>query len=246
MSFGPVLAESKVILSQTVVATADWTQPMPEELRSKWVKQFQNWEKLRGIQFTRAVMPEDAVDEKLRVIAKSDFALAMHVMGLWGGFRRKNGKWSCSHMLSRNLLAGPNMTVPKGELQSLTNVSNMCWIIRKILTDWNIEYIVCNDSIIALCWVSSEKKSLSMFHRNRVIQIRRAVELSHVYHVATEENLADLGTRPEKVKISDVGPDSEWECGKEWMHGDVQTAVEKGILTPINQLRLNEEKDTKK
>ena len=42
--------------------------------------------------------------------------------------------------------------------------------------------------------------------------------------------MADLGTRLEKVRISDVGPDSELECGKIWVHGDVTDAVAQGIL----------------
>ena len=44
-----------------------------------------------------------------------------------------------------------------------------------------------------------------MYHRNRVIQIRRGSELDSLYHVVAEENLADLGTRPEKVRLTDVG-----------------------------------------
>ena len=106
------------------------------------------------------------------------------------------------------------------------------------------EYIICSDSIIALCWVSSEKKSLSMYHRNRVIQIRRSSELNKIFHVKTDENLADLGTRPEKVKISDVGPDSDWECGKAWMKGDVADAIAQEILKPVSELRLSDEKDS--
>ena len=82
-----------------------------------------------------------------------------------------------------------------------------------------------------------------MYHRNRVIQIRRSCELDHMYHVITDENLADLGTRPEKVKLSDVGPDSEWECGKAWMHGEVEDAIQQGIIKPVSELRLNVEKD---
>ena len=105
------------------------------------------------------------------------------------------------------------------------------------------EYIICCDSVIAVCWVSAEKKSLSMYHRNRVIQIRRSSELENIFHVKTDENLADLGTRPEKVKVSDVGLESEWECGKGWMHEDVSDAVEQGILRPVSDLRLNAEKD---
>ena len=119
----------------------------------------------------------------------------------------------------------------------------MCWVLIKLLSDWVEDYIICSDSIIALCWVTSEKKSLSMFHRNRVIQIRRGTELGNLYHVKTDENLADLGTGPEKVKLSDVGPGSEWECGHGWIDQDVSQAVAQGFLRPVSELRISEEKD---
>ena len=64
-----------------------------------------------------------------------------------------------------------------------------------------------------------------------------------MYHVITDENLAAVGTRPEKVKLSDVGPHSEWECGEAWMHGDVEDAIQQGIIKPVSELRLNVEKD---
>ena len=105
------------------------------------------------------------------------------------------------------------------------------------------DYILCGDSAISLCWVSSEKKSLSIFHRNRVLQIRRSSELDHLYHVRTDENLADLGTRPDRVKLTDVGPDSELEQGKPWMKSDTSEAVSNGILKPLSELRLTVEKD---
>ena len=118
---------------------------MPEELRSKWIQQFQRWEQLRGLQFNRAVMPEDAVDTKLRLLVLCDFALKILNVGAWGGFKTTSGKWSCQHILSRPLLGEKNTTIPKGELQSLTNASNMCWIVRKLLADWVEDYIICSD-----------------------------------------------------------------------------------------------------
>ena len=171
------MAEAKVLLRDTIIATPDWDSAMPEELRNKWLSQFMLWETLRGLRFDRAVMPVDAVDKKLRLIMLCDASNTMLVAGCWGGFQRKTGEWSCKHILSRTLLAEKNSTIPKGELQSLTNASNMCWLIRKLLTEWVDSYILCGDSVIALCWVSSEKRSLSMFHRNRVIQIRRGSKL---------------------------------------------------------------------
>ena len=68
-------------------------------------------------------MPDDAVNCKLRLIVKVDAANKMLVQGARSGFKRKSGGWSCKHMFSRTLLAERNSTIPKGELQSLTNGS---------------------------------------------------------------------------------------------------------------------------
>ena len=66
-------------------------------------------------------------------------------------------------------------------------------------------------------WVTSENKRLSLFHRNCCIQVRRGTELQEIFHVSSNSNPADLGTRPETVKDSDVGSNSRWEKGLPWM-----------------------------
>ena len=80
-----------------------------------------------------------------------------------------------------------------------------------------------------------------MFHRNRVLQTRRGTDLESVYHVRTDSNPADCGTRPDKVKLSDVGPESRWENGDLWMQGDISDAVESGILKPATSLRVSKD-----
>ena len=60
----------------------------------------------------------------------------------------------------------------------------------------------------------------------------------------TDHNPADIGTRPNKVKEEDVGPESIWENGHDWMKGDIEEAVKDQILTPSKDLRLqNEDKE---
>ena len=93
----------------------------------------------------------------------------------------------------------------------------MSWIVRKALSDWVDSSVLVGDSLIAMCWVISEHKRLSMYHRNRVIQIRRGTELDNLYHVTSSQNPADIGTRPNKVTLDDVGPNSKWENGEDWM-----------------------------
>ena len=93
--------------------------------------------------------------------------------------------------------------------------------------------------MITLCWLSSEKKRLSQFVRNRVIQVRRTTELKNMYHVTTDQNPADVGTRPELVTLEDVQTRAKWISGLEWMRNDIPEAVSKGILKPVSELRLS-------
>ena len=114
----------------------------------------------------------------------------------------------------------------------------MSWITRKALSDWVDSSILVGDSLIALCWVIGEHRRLSIYHRNRVIQIRRGTALEEIYHVTSSQNPADIGTRPDKVTVYDVGPNSKWEHGEDWMHGDIEDAVDQGILRPAVDLLL--------
>ena len=65
--------------------------------------------------------------------------------------------------------------------------------------------------------------------------------MEDVFHVRTEANPADCGTRPEQVKLSDIGPDSRWENGDKWMNSDIEEAVNMGILKPASSLRVSKD-----
>ena len=239
--FVPIDMGLKLGLRKAVELSQGWDDPLPPEVRSNWVKNFWRMERLRGIKFKRARMPMDAVSTKMDIIVGGDAADETKVTAAWGRFRLKNGKFSSQNLIGRGLLA--NSTIPKNELEALTMSSNLCWILRQALEKWISGYIVIGDSTISLCWVTSEKKRLSLFHRNRTVQIRRGVELENLYHVISEANPTDIATRPDLVKDEDVGPDSIWEKGLPWMNGEISDAFKAGILTPASELRLNEEEE---
>ena len=197
----PVLAAAKQLLRLTNQQTIGWDDPMPVSLRDKWVETLWRFEMLRGLQFSRPIMPIDAVDSKMRLLSGADAADPVIMVGAWGGFRRRDGSWSCQHILGRNVLAAENSTIPKKELDALCAASNMSWIIRNALGEWVESDIVFGDSRIALCWTTSENKRLGIFHRSRVLQIKRGTQLDKLMHVRSEFNPCDIGTRPDRVTI---------------------------------------------
>ena len=62
-----------------------------------------------------------------------------------------------------------------------------------------------------------------------------------MYHVRTESNPADVGTRPGKVKLTDIGPGYRWENGDAWMRMNIEDAVNSGVLKPATSLRVSKE-----
>ena len=76
--------------------------------------------------------------------------------------------------------------------------------------------IIVTDSEIALYWTNNDLKHLKPWTRNRAIEVNRFSKPAERFHVASEFNPADIGTR-RGVTIDDVSPGSEWQCGKPWM-----------------------------
>ena len=236
----PAMAGVKCLMRDTVKAAKDWDDVLPDNLRNKWLDAFLTLEKLRGIRFDRPVMPLDAVDNNLRLISLSDAAKPVIMVGVWGGFLLPSGQYSCRLIIGRSLLSA-DTTIPKLELEGATAAANLGWFVRMCLKDWPLSLIQGCDSTIALCWITSEELRLSQFHRNRVGQIRRALQLENLYHVRTDVMAADCGTRPEKVRVEDILVGSSWHSGEKWMSWPVQKAIEEGCIKPVSELRLNDE-----
>ena len=116
-------------------------------------------------------MPTNTVDMKMHIITFVDAALESLILSTWAGFKLTDGSWSCKLVIGRGLLAPMEGTIPKNELESLCAGSNLSWVVKKALDEWVDSSILVGDSNIALCWTTAEHKRLSMFHRNRVIQI---------------------------------------------------------------------------
>ena len=77
-----------------------------------------------------------------------------------------------------------------------------------------------------------------------MVHIRRGVELNNIYHIKTEALAADVGTRPEKVQIQYVLPESQWQKGFDWMKMMVGQAIASGDIKAVLEMRINdEEKD---
>ena len=236
----PVLAGTKNLMRETVRCTEDWDEEISSTLRQKWLLEFLRLESLRGIAFDRPIMPVDAVSSVIRLITLSDASKTNIMLGVWGGFELPDGSYSCKLIIGRSILA-KDATIPKLELDGICSGANLGWIVRTALKGWECNYLQASDSTIALCWLTSEQLRLNEFHRNRVVQIRRGIELSNIYHVKTDLLAADVGTRPDRVRVEDIMTGSRWHNGEQWMKTTVAKAIAHGSIKPALDLRVHDE-----
>ena len=236
----PVTASMKLHIRQAVIETEDWDGVLSAELRNQWITNFWRIQKLKGLQYNRAIIPTDAVNTNMELVAVGDAANDLKICGVWGRFLRQNGEYSSQLIIGRSLLGKENSSIPKEELEAMTATSNLLWMVRRALSEWVVDYMLLSDSVISLCWVTNENKRLSLFHRNRCNQIRMNTDLDKCFWVSTLANPSDVGTRADKVEDDSVGPGSVWEKGCEWMTGSVVEATDKGLIRPAGELRMNE------
>ena len=76
------------------------------------------------------------------------------------------------------------------------------------------------DSQVTLHWIGCTRSAFKMWVRNRVIEINRLVDATEWRYTESRNMIADIGPR-KGVKSADVGPNSEWICGKSWMRGEI-------------------------
>ena len=236
----PIKAKLKVFERKVLYSTIGWDDPMPEELRAEAVKNFILVEELRNIQYHRPRIPVDAVSTRARLTLVVDAAKEVIMIDIYIGFKKKDGTWSNEHLISRSALC--NMTTPRNEMAAMVGGANLLFVVIKALLKFVEEHISCCDSEIVLNWIFSDHRRLDTWHRNRVVQVRRILDLDSLYHVSGKFNPADIGTRPEGITKADVGPGSRYEQGDHWMTLERETAVKEGYITPAAEIRLSPEK----
>ena len=161
------------------------------------------------------------------------------ILTVYVGWERKDGSYSCSHLLGKGLLGPEALTLPQKELHVLSTGADVSQLLSVMLSDWVEEILIAGDSEIALSWVCYESVKLNLYNRVRVVNIISKISLDNLFHVKGSENPADIGTRMKGIKAEDVYPTSDYLCGKSWMLLSKDEVVKSGKIKPIDQIKLD-------
>ena len=128
-------------------------------------------------------------------------------------------------LMAKNRLAPikNSQSIPRLELCSCVLLSELMLEIKKTLPDKfkNVKTHYWSDSQVALAWIVNGNGP-TQYIKTRVNKIRKNSEISQWSYVSTDQNPADLGTRPNKVSSELLLESDLWWYGpkflrsKEW------------------------------
>ena len=108
------------------------------------------------------------------------------------------------------------LSMPRIEMQSAVMGVRLSDTIRRN-SIWEFESIYhIVDSLCTLATLKKDSSALREFMGNRVAEILDTTEVKQWYHVKSEDNIADLGTRS-NATVTDLRETSEWQNGRPWM-----------------------------
>ena len=211
----PIIASMKDDISILHKRALDWEEPLPAELREIWVSNFGLIEELGEVRFQRAVVPDDAVSLDITTIDTADATENLICSAIYARFKVKSGDYSCQLMFARSKIVH-DLTIPRAELAAALINATTGFVVQRSLKEMYKGGVKVTDSQVALHWINCGRGVLKLWVRNRVIEILRLSPQADWFYVRSRDNIADLGSR-KGAKIVDIGPDSPWINGYEWM-----------------------------
>ena len=203
-----------------ILSGSDYDQAIADSHRVKWTENLKLMNQSRNIEIPRSVVHMDTVDtDNLELICCSDAAVSMAGCCIYVRTRLSDGSFSVKLLTARSKTVWG--TIPRNELVSCLLMAETAFTVCKVLGDRVKRIMFLTDSVIAICWISNDSLKLKQFCYARVKQIIRLVGKHDFYHIAGENNPADLLTRG-LATVNDVDENSTWQCGIDWMYEEIE------------------------
>ena len=223
----PIILQAKLLMRESWCGEKlGWDNALPEELRKKWVDLLSSLLKLQDVSFPRSLWPDEEVVGLPSLVVFSDgSAVAYGAVAYIRWQLRKGGFWS-RLIMAKGKIAPKGMTsIPRMELNGAV-VGNR--LKNFLMKETNIQFgdvYQLVDSSTVLGYIQKECGNFRPYEGIRVAEIQTTAvwkdgKLLGVFWVPGEVNPADWCTKPRRVEdlLS-----SFWQCGPEFMKGDVSS-----------------------
>ena len=219
---GPALVTGKLLLRRLYSPSqvSSWDEDLPVPEKQKWASWFAALLSSGEATFPRTTRPKHATGGPRLVgfCDSSEVAVCASLYVVWS----TGGASATVRILMGKCRVAPllGMTVPRGEMQSLTILTRLMVVAAEAFPARFVSISSYTDSMCSIGALSKMSTALKPYFGNRVSEIQHlraqlaelTDDLAPVHHIPGSSNPADLGTRS-GVLVEDLSEDSLWQRG---------------------------------
>ncbi|XP_075158049.1 uncharacterized protein LOC142231320 [Haematobia irritans] len=214
---GPVIIVAKIIMQQVWLDKIGWDESLLLQTERQWRKFVETYQDVNHVRIRRWVNYSTDCEVELHVF--SDASEKAYAGVVYVRVVTPQGH-IFTHLLSCKTKVAPikSISLPRLELCGAVLASEL---YKSIARELDIEFrrVYCwTDSTIVRSWLRKTPSTWSTFVANRVCRIQENTGGQNWYHVRSEDNPADLGSRG--VSPAELAVSSLWWHGPEWLCSD--------------------------
>ena len=212
----PLTIQLKIELRELYHLQLGWDEDIPLEKKKVWSEILQRLKQAEKVTFKRCIVMENAVcDPELIVFCDgSPSAMCAVVYVRWS---LPDNKFNVRLVAAKTRVTPlQRMTTPRAEIQAAVLGVRLCKTVVESLHLTFQEPIFLSDSTCTLATLSKESTVLNEFFGNRQEECLGYTSTSQWFHVPSEENVADLGTKMNS-RVEDIEENSVWQNGARWL-----------------------------
>lgn len=214
----PFTLLAKIYLRETWSINLGWDDPLPDEMRVKWLQFFKQLFHLEDLHFGRALQPPDAVS-KPSLILFSDGSDKAYGFAAYIRWQLDDGRFWCKLVMAKSRIAPMRkISTPQMELNAAVLSKRGRKVLEKELRfDFEkILHIVDSETVLNMLHKTSTR--FKIYEGVRVGEIQNATggDMSSWAWLPGEHNSADLlsrGCLPDRLS-----PQSEWYLGPQILY----------------------------
>ena len=215
---GPITLQLKLVMRKLAGGGADkmkWDAEIPHEVDRDFKKVLLKLKDAKELSFKRGVVPDNVIGMPSIAIFCDGSQMAYCALAY---LRWKTQNGVKVFFLTGKTKVGPmnQITVVRMELNASVLAARLCASIKKAVNfKFEKEYFF-TDSSAALGLIKADSGSLATYGGNRVGEIKSLTNFEDWYWVATDQQVADIGTRGNAMP-ADLKEGTRYQSGPDWL-----------------------------
>ena len=190
----------------------DWDDTVPESIHKSWLEWAKGLSLLDSFDVPRCV----TVSQNVSLIGFCDASEKAYAAAIYLREVTSSSDVKVTLLVSKSRVAPlKKMTIPRLELLAALILSRLMNFVRDALSCHGIEILCFSDSLNVIHWIKRIDRDYKQFVHNRVTEIRKLCPPNSWFHVAGDDNPADLPSRG--VSTSFLMKSSLWWNGPSWL-----------------------------